>query len=188
MLPFPQHYLSPLLCVSAGSWADDGTANLLGSGRPFRPWPAPTSRGGSHQQFVSSHDAHVPGATVNRRPWTGSCSEVQRTGKLVCRADPTAHPGLDTDKHSAAFSVTVVYFIKYLLFINTVIFPSHLLHLLMQRAGTAILENVSVDGSELPGCQGRLQNPGKCSTACWPRWLWAKSVPVETDITLLSSP
>ena len=30
-----------------------------------------------------------------------------------------------------------------------------------QRDGKAILENVSVEGAELPGCQGRLQNPGK---------------------------
>ena len=29
-----------------------------------------------------------------------------------------------------------------------------------QRDGTAILESVSPDGKELPGCQGRLQNPG----------------------------
>ncbi|XP_063320157.1 N-acylglucosamine 2-epimerase [Pelmatolapia mariae] len=37
----------------------------------------------------------------------------------------------------------------------------------IQRAGTAILENVSVDGSELPGCQGRLQNPGHALEAGW---------------------
>lgn len=30
----------------------------------------------------------------------------------------------------------------------------------VQRDGTAILENVSLEGAELPGCQGRLQNPG----------------------------
>lgn len=30
-----------------------------------------------------------------------------------------------------------------------------------QRDGTAILENVSPEGAELPGCQGRLQNPGR---------------------------
>lgn len=34
-----------------------------------------------------------------------------------------------------------------------------------QRDGTAILENVSLEGAELPGCQGRLQNPGKQMTA-----------------------
>lgn len=33
--------------------------------------------------------------------------------------------------------------------------------LMFQRDGTAILENVSLTGAELPGCQGRLQNPGK---------------------------
>uniref|UniRef100_A0A674N9Y6 N-acylglucosamine 2-epimerase n=1 Tax=Takifugu rubripes TaxID=31033 RepID=A0A674N9Y6_TAKRU len=31
----------------------------------------------------------------------------------------------------------------------------------IQRNGTAILENVSPEGGELPGCKGRLQNPGK---------------------------
>ncbi|KAG9331151.1 hypothetical protein JZ751_019943 [Albula glossodonta] len=30
----------------------------------------------------------------------------------------------------------------------------------VKRDGTAILENVSKEGKELPGCQGRLQNPG----------------------------
>lgn len=35
---------------------------------------------------------------------------------------------------------------------------------LVQRDGTAVLENVSLGGAELPGCQGRLQNPGKHST------------------------
>lgn len=35
------------------------------------------------------------------------------------------------------------------------------LYNLLQRQGTAILENVSLEGAELPGCQGRLQNPGK---------------------------
>ena len=29
-----------------------------------------------------------------------------------------------------------------------------------QRNGTAILENVTPEGAELPGCKGRLQNPG----------------------------
>lgn len=33
--------------------------------------------------------------------------------------------------------------------------------LFVQRNGTAILENVSLEGAELPGCQGRLQNPGE---------------------------
>ncbi|XP_034074407.1 N-acylglucosamine 2-epimerase isoform X2 [Gymnodraco acuticeps] len=37
----------------------------------------------------------------------------------------------------------------------------------IQRGGTAILENVSVDGAELPGCQGRLQNPGHALEAGW---------------------
>lgn len=37
------------------------------------------------------------------------------------------------------------------------------LTLMFQRDGTAILENVSLTGTELPGCQGRLQNPGKRS-------------------------
>jgi hypothetical protein len=32
--------------------------------------------------------------------------------------------------------------------------------LLLQRGGMAILENVSLEGAELNGCQGRLQNPG----------------------------
>ena len=31
----------------------------------------------------------------------------------------------------------------------------------IQRNGTAVLENVSPEGSELPGCLGRLQNPGR---------------------------
>ncbi|XP_051805619.1 N-acylglucosamine 2-epimerase isoform X2 [Acanthochromis polyacanthus] len=37
----------------------------------------------------------------------------------------------------------------------------------VQRAGTAILENVSVDGTELPGCSGRVQNPGHALEAGW---------------------
>ncbi|KAM9785923.1 N-acylglucosamine 2-epimerase [Neosynchiropus ocellatus] len=37
----------------------------------------------------------------------------------------------------------------------------------VQRDGTAILENVTVDGAELPGCQGRLQNPGHALEAGW---------------------
>ncbi|XP_076023052.1 N-acylglucosamine 2-epimerase [Genypterus blacodes] len=37
----------------------------------------------------------------------------------------------------------------------------------VQRGGTAILENVSLDGSELLGCLGRLQNPGHVLEAGW---------------------
>ncbi|KPP62349.1 N-acylglucosamine 2-epimerase-like [Scleropages formosus] len=37
----------------------------------------------------------------------------------------------------------------------------------VQRDGTAILESVSNDGKELPGCQGRLQNPGHALEAGW---------------------
>ncbi|KAM4737847.1 N-acylglucosamine 2-epimerase isoform 3-T3 [Anableps anableps] len=37
----------------------------------------------------------------------------------------------------------------------------------IQRHGTAILENVSVSGAELPGCLGRLQNPGHALEAGW---------------------
>ncbi|XP_068605121.1 N-acylglucosamine 2-epimerase [Brachionichthys hirsutus] len=37
----------------------------------------------------------------------------------------------------------------------------------IQRGGKAILETVSLDGSELPGCQGRLQNPGHALEAGW---------------------
>ncbi|CAJ1055164.1 N-acylglucosamine 2-epimerase [Xyrichtys novacula] len=37
----------------------------------------------------------------------------------------------------------------------------------IQRDGTAILENVSIEGKELPGCQGRLQNPGHALEAGW---------------------
>ncbi|KAM9342092.1 N-acylglucosamine 2-epimerase isoform 2-T3 [Pholidichthys leucotaenia] len=37
----------------------------------------------------------------------------------------------------------------------------------IQRDGTAILEKVSVDGAELPGCQGRQQNPGHALEAGW---------------------
>ncbi|XP_054629630.1 N-acylglucosamine 2-epimerase isoform X3 [Dunckerocampus dactyliophorus] len=37
----------------------------------------------------------------------------------------------------------------------------------IQRGGTAILENVSLEGTELPGCQGRLQNPGHALEAGW---------------------
>uniref|UniRef100_A0A8C2W9S3 N-acylglucosamine 2-epimerase n=1 Tax=Cyclopterus lumpus TaxID=8103 RepID=A0A8C2W9S3_CYCLU len=37
----------------------------------------------------------------------------------------------------------------------------------IQRDGTAILENVSLEGAELPGCQGRLQNPGHALEAGW---------------------
>ncbi|XP_076132713.1 N-acylglucosamine 2-epimerase [Alosa pseudoharengus] len=37
----------------------------------------------------------------------------------------------------------------------------------VQRDGTAILENVSPEGKELPGCQGRLQNPGHALEAGW---------------------
>ncbi|KAM3872214.1 N-acylglucosamine 2-epimerase [Diretmus argenteus] len=37
----------------------------------------------------------------------------------------------------------------------------------VQRGGTAILESVSLEGKELPGCQGRLQNPGHALEAGW---------------------
>ncbi|XP_072305460.1 N-acylglucosamine 2-epimerase isoform X2 [Eucyclogobius newberryi] len=37
----------------------------------------------------------------------------------------------------------------------------------MQRGGAAVLENVSVDGTELQGCVGRLQNPGHTLEAGW---------------------
>ncbi|XP_049608102.1 N-acylglucosamine 2-epimerase [Syngnathus scovelli] len=37
----------------------------------------------------------------------------------------------------------------------------------VQRDGTAILENVSLEGAELPGCQGRLENPGHALEAGW---------------------
>ncbi|CAL8346551.1 unnamed protein product [Merluccius merluccius] len=37
----------------------------------------------------------------------------------------------------------------------------------IQRDGTAILENVSLEGAELSGCQGRLQNPGHALEAGW---------------------
>ncbi|CAF91264.1 unnamed protein product, partial [Tetraodon nigroviridis] len=37
----------------------------------------------------------------------------------------------------------------------------------IQRNGTAVLENVSPEGAELPGCQGRLQNPGHALEAGW---------------------
>lgn len=37
----------------------------------------------------------------------------------------------------------------------------------VQRGGSAVLENVSVDGQELPGCHGRLQNPGHALEAGW---------------------
>ncbi|KAL4622602.1 N-acylglucosamine 2-epimerase [Arapaima gigas] len=37
----------------------------------------------------------------------------------------------------------------------------------VQRDGTAILESVSKEGKELPGCQGRLQNPGHALEAGW---------------------
>ncbi|XP_044299388.1 N-acylglucosamine 2-epimerase isoform X2 [Varanus komodoensis] len=37
----------------------------------------------------------------------------------------------------------------------------------VQRSGTAVLENVSEDGKELPGCLGRQQNPGHALEAGW---------------------
>ncbi|XP_072305458.1 N-acylglucosamine 2-epimerase isoform X1 [Eucyclogobius newberryi] len=37
----------------------------------------------------------------------------------------------------------------------------------VQRGGAAVLENVSVDGTELQGCVGRLQNPGHTLEAGW---------------------
>uniref|UniRef100_A0A8C1WSK3 N-acylglucosamine 2-epimerase n=1 Tax=Cyprinus carpio TaxID=7962 RepID=A0A8C1WSK3_CYPCA len=37
----------------------------------------------------------------------------------------------------------------------------------IQRDGNAILENVTLTGKELPGCQGRLQNPGHALEAGW---------------------
>lgn len=37
----------------------------------------------------------------------------------------------------------------------------------IQRDGKAILENVTLNGKELPGCQGRLQNPGHALEAGW---------------------
>nr|XP_006006263.1 PREDICTED: N-acylglucosamine 2-epimerase [Latimeria chalumnae] len=37
----------------------------------------------------------------------------------------------------------------------------------VQRGGQAVLETVSVDGQELPGCQGRHQNPGHAIEAGW---------------------
>ncbi|XP_042523425.1 N-acylglucosamine 2-epimerase isoform X3 [Dipodomys spectabilis] len=36
-----------------------------------------------------------------------------------------------------------------------------------QRGGQVVLENVSVDGKELPGCLGRHQNPGHALEAGW---------------------
>ncbi|KAM9112941.1 LOW QUALITY PROTEIN: N-acylglucosamine 2-epimerase-like [Pangshura tecta] len=37
----------------------------------------------------------------------------------------------------------------------------------LQRDGSAVLENVSEDGQELPGCLGRQQNPGHALEAGW---------------------
>ncbi|CAM5173916.1 unnamed protein product [Eretmochelys imbricata] len=37
----------------------------------------------------------------------------------------------------------------------------------LQRDGSAVLENVSPDGKELPGCLGRQQNPGHAIEAGW---------------------
>lgn len=37
----------------------------------------------------------------------------------------------------------------------------------VQRNGTAVMENVSEDGKELPGCMGRQQNPGHAIEAGW---------------------
>ncbi|XP_069895586.1 N-acylglucosamine 2-epimerase isoform X1 [Dipodomys merriami] len=37
----------------------------------------------------------------------------------------------------------------------------------VQRGGQVVLENVSVDGKELPGCLGRHQNPGHALEAGW---------------------
>uniref|UniRef100_A0A4W4DYP7 N-acylglucosamine 2-epimerase n=1 Tax=Electrophorus electricus TaxID=8005 RepID=A0A4W4DYP7_ELEEL len=45
----------------------------------------------------------------------------------------------------------------------------------VQRDGKAILENVSLDGQELPGCQGRLQNPGHALEAGWFLLQYAKA-------------
>uniref|UniRef100_A0A8B9H891 N-acylglucosamine 2-epimerase n=1 Tax=Astyanax mexicanus TaxID=7994 RepID=A0A8B9H891_ASTMX len=45
----------------------------------------------------------------------------------------------------------------------------------VQRDGKAILENVSPDGKELPGCQGRLQNPGHALEAGWFLLQYAKA-------------
>ncbi|XP_012713418.2 N-acylglucosamine 2-epimerase [Fundulus heteroclitus] len=41
------------------------------------------------------------------------------------------------------------------------------IHQHIQRDGTVILENVSAAGTELPGCLGRLQNPGHALEAGW---------------------
>ncbi|XP_062855332.1 N-acylglucosamine 2-epimerase isoform X2 [Trichomycterus rosablanca] len=45
----------------------------------------------------------------------------------------------------------------------------------VQRDGKAILENVSPNGEELPGCQGRLQNPGHALEAGWFLLQYAKA-------------
>uniref|UniRef100_UPI00398EA9DA N-acylglucosamine 2-epimerase n=1 Tax=Pristiophorus japonicus TaxID=55135 RepID=UPI00398EA9DA len=37
----------------------------------------------------------------------------------------------------------------------------------LQRKGAVVLETVSADGKELPGCEGRLQNPGHALEAGW---------------------
>ncbi|TSL97328.1 N-acylglucosamine 2-epimerase [Bagarius yarrelli] len=45
----------------------------------------------------------------------------------------------------------------------------------VQRDGKAVLENVSLEGTELPGCQGRLQNPGHALEAGWFLLKYAKT-------------
>lgn len=63
---------------------------------------------------------------------------------------------------------TCFYYFFILVFLFVIISQSmtYVRPILLQRNGTAILENVSPDGAELPGCQGRLQNPGKHWSSC----------------------
>ncbi|XP_077185812.1 N-acylglucosamine 2-epimerase isoform X2 [Paroedura picta] len=56
-----------------------------------------------------------------------------------------------------------------------------LLH--VQRGGTAVLENVSEEGKELPGCLGRLQNPGHAIEA---GWFLLRHVQRQRDAALVS--
>lgn len=60
---------------------------------------------------------------------------------------------------------------------------------MVQRDGTAVLENVSLQGGELPGCLGRLQNPGKhCSTcSVWTGSALTLSLVADFDVVLRMS-
>ncbi|XP_064626400.1 N-acylglucosamine 2-epimerase-like [Lineus longissimus] len=61
------------------------------------------------------------------------------------------------------------------------------LQLHIQRNGAVILENVSQDGDELPGCQGRLMIPGHAIEAGWFLLEYTDNFPNDSDENLVKT-